>query len=317
MVPVYSIIIPVYNAEKYLDACVKSVLNQTSDSAFEIILVNDGSRDGSAAICDRYAAQDARIQVIHQENQGVSVARNVGINVAQGEYLLFLDSDDLWNENLLSSMDHFVSRRPDMIEFGCCYFTDCGIQKVNCPTCVAEGEDGEVYFSRHEQQGVMPLVSACMAAFRREFLLENTLRFPVGVAYGEDFTLCMHCLKFAKSIYTVSQPLYQVRVNENSVTHTPTPKKIRDILSVCAGMYRLHPGSLLADYYCMSVWTVEGLGRKDAAQVYDLLEQNRDILKQVRGKRAQLARLLYSVFGWYSGAKVLRFLANARNSIKG
>ena len=317
MIPVYSIVIPVYNAQEYLDACVQSVLNQKSDAPVEIILVNDGSRDGSAAICDRYAAQDPRVQVIHQENQGVSVARNAGIRAAQGEYLLFLDSDDLWDENLLVSIDQLVSRQPDMIDFGCCYFTDSGAGTVNCPTCIADGEDGDTYFFRHEQQGVVPLVSACMAAFRRQFLLDNGLAFPVGVAYGEDFTLCMHCLKYAKSIYTVSQPLYRVRVNENSVTHTPNLKKIRDILSVCAGMYRLHPGSLLADYYAMSVWTIEGLTRKDAQQVYDLLEQNRDILKQVRGTRAKLACGLYSAFGWYGGAKALRFLANARKSIKG
>ncbi|MDD5955224.1 MAG: glycosyltransferase, partial [Firmicutes bacterium] len=79
MTPVYSIVIPVYNAEKYLESCVQSVLNQSTESAFEVILVNDGSRDGSGAICDRLAQQDKRFHVIHQVNQGVSAARNAGI----------------------------------------------------------------------------------------------------------------------------------------------------------------------------------------------------------------------------------------------
>ena len=313
---VYSVIVPVYNAEKYLDECVQSVLCQTSASAFEIILVNDGSKDGSAAICDRYAAQYAHIHVIHQENQGVSVARNAGIAAAKGQYVLFLDSDDLWDENLLASVDFHLSKQPDMIEFGCCYFDHSGAKKATLSSCVANGETGEAYLQNHEKMGIMPVVSVCMVAFRREWLLAHQLRFPLGVSYGEDFTFCMHSLKCARSVYAINKVLYRIRINEESVTHTPNVKRIRDVLSVCADMYRLFPGRLLADYYCMSIWAIEGLKREDAPQVYDILQENRDILKQVFGKRARLARSLYTLFGWYNGAKLLRTMVNIRNSIR-
>lgn len=316
MTPVYSIIIPVYNAEKYLEQCIESVLNQRCASTLEVILVNDGSRDGSGAICDRYAAHSACIQVIHQQNQGVSAARNAGLNAAQGEYVLFLDSDDLWEPNLLTSVDEYLPQRPDMVIFGHGIFTDRVIKRVIVPTCTAAGESGESYFGKLEKTGGLPIVSACMIAFRREFLLEHGLRFPVGVSYGEDFRLCMHSLKRAQSVYTIDKALYLYRVNELSATHTPDVKKIRDVLSSCVEIYDLFPGSLLADYYCMSIWTIEGLKREDAVQLYGFLRENRGILKQVSGTQARLARLLYTVFGWHGGAKLLRLIANVRNSIK-
>ena len=88
-----SIIIPVYNAEEYLDRCLESVLEQ-SFTSFEVILVDDGSTDSSPLICDRYSATDPRFRTVHKENGGVSSARNAGMDLAKGEYLMFLDSDD-------------------------------------------------------------------------------------------------------------------------------------------------------------------------------------------------------------------------------
>ena len=98
-----SIIVPVYNAEDSLDRCICSVLDQTCPS-FELILVDDGSTDGSPEICDRYAAEDSRVVVIHKVNGGVSSARNAGIEVAAGEYLMFLDADDVLAKSPRDSM---------------------------------------------------------------------------------------------------------------------------------------------------------------------------------------------------------------------
>ncbi|MDL2276840.1 glycosyltransferase, partial [Breznakia sp. OttesenSCG-928-G09] len=95
-----SIIMPVYNSEKYLDTSIGSVLKQSYED-FELILVNDGSKDSSGEICDRYALTDKRIKVIHKENQGLSAARNTGIQQAKGEFITFIDNDDEYTENLL------------------------------------------------------------------------------------------------------------------------------------------------------------------------------------------------------------------------
>lgn len=106
--PSVSVIVPVYNAEKTLRACVDSVLAQTT-SDYELILVDDGSRDTSGSICDAYAEQDARIRVIHQKNAGVSAARNAGMDQARGEYLLFVDSDDSIEPEMMDTVRSYAA----------------------------------------------------------------------------------------------------------------------------------------------------------------------------------------------------------------
>ena len=93
MKPQISVIVPVYKVERYLRRCVQSILNQTH-SNLEVILVDDGSPDGSGALCDEFAKQDSRVQVIHKDNGGLSDARNAGLSIARGEYVTFVDSDD-------------------------------------------------------------------------------------------------------------------------------------------------------------------------------------------------------------------------------
>ena len=91
--PIISVIVPVYNTEKYLDECIQSILSQTF-ADFELLLVDDGSTDGSGNICDKYAIQDERIKVFHQENRGVTAARKLGVKYSNGNYICFVDSDD-------------------------------------------------------------------------------------------------------------------------------------------------------------------------------------------------------------------------------
>ena len=98
-----SMIVPVYQVEKYIAQCIESVLNQTF-SDFELILIDDGSKDNSGAICDSYAAKDDRIIVIHTKNNGAATARNIGLERASGEYITFLDGDDYLAENMLSRL---------------------------------------------------------------------------------------------------------------------------------------------------------------------------------------------------------------------
>ena len=110
----YSVVIPVYRVEEYLPACIDSVLAQETESAYEILLIDDGSPDRCGKICDEYATKDSRIRVLHIENQGVSHARNLGIQNAKGDYVLFLDADELWEPDLLQALDRLpaVPRLP-------------------------------------------------------------------------------------------------------------------------------------------------------------------------------------------------------------
>ena len=109
--PKFSIIIPVYNVENYIDGCLKSVMNQTYKD-YEVIVVNDGTKDNSMDIVRKYD-----VNIIEQKNQGLSAARNTGVKNAKGEYLIFLDSDDSWNENLLEELDKSLKNKPDVVRF--------------------------------------------------------------------------------------------------------------------------------------------------------------------------------------------------------
>ena len=312
MTPVYSVVIPVYNAEKYLEHAVGSVLAQECESSYEIILVNDGSQDGSAAICDSLAKQRSNVQVIHQVNQGVSAARNAGIAAARGEYVLFLDGDDCWEPQLLRTLDGYLAQKPDMIEFGYSRFDSKEEYPPVLPAAEVSGVTGIAYFDAHKQKNCLPIASSCTVACKRVFLQQNELSFPLGMSYGEDLTFHMHCLKAATSVFSVRQSLYRYRMNESSVTYHLTVKKMRDILISCANMYRLFPGALHANYYCMKILNLERLSKTDALQVYDLLEENRDILNAVAGKKMCLIRTLYNIFGWYRTSRMIRFLLDAK-----
>ena len=114
--PIVSVIIPVYNVESYIHRCVDSVLNQ-SFTDLEIILVDDGSPDNCPAICDEYAVKDCRVQVIHQENNGLSAARNAGLDRASGKYIYFVDSDDYIDKTLLATIVPYMRKGYDLVAF--------------------------------------------------------------------------------------------------------------------------------------------------------------------------------------------------------
>lgn len=181
----FSVIIPVYNVEKYLHQCVDSVLEQTYEN-YEVILVDDGSPDNCPAICDEYQKKDGRVKVIHKENGGLSEARNFGINLSEGTYLLFLDSDDYWDDcralEKLYCILKTATVKTDIVIFqakllypGGSLRPDEGVfsEKFN----FMEPEESLRYLS---ENGLL-IGSACSKVVRREFLLDNKLFFKVGV----------------------------------------------------------------------------------------------------------------------------------------
>lgn len=311
----YSVIIPIYNAEKYLESCVQSVLLQKTESEYEIILVNDGSRDSSPELCERLARQDGRIRVIHQVNQGVSAARNAGIVAAQGEYILFLDSDDCWDADLLTRLDMYIDRSPDLVEFGYLTFGEETEGDRILPEPVS-GDSGKASLDACIRKGVMPMGSACVAAFRRAFLNENGLRFATGVRYGEDLEFKVHCLLHVETMYSIQTALYRYRMHQESAVHTLSLEKIRDVLSVCVRLYRLYPNPVFANYYCINILKLADLTRKDAAQLKDFLKENSDILQHVAGKKSLIACALYKIFGWRLASKLILTGVELRQHLK-
>lgn len=209
MPPKISIIIPVYKVEKYIRRCLDSVLGQTIKE-IEIILIDDGSPDKCGTICDEYASRDPRVVVIHKENAGVSAARNSGLEVARGEYIGFVDSDDYVAPNMFELM--YRQAELSDAEFAMCEFveTDGDDSKLNHEVKV---EDGEIIlldkkkafeviadFSRNVQ------VTVWNKLYKRE-IAEN-LRFDTTKRMAEDMEFLMHALTRSKKVVYFPVGLY-------------------------------------------------------------------------------------------------------------
>lgn len=185
--PTLSIIVPVYKVEPYLHRCVDSILAQTFTD-FELILVDDGSPDNCGAICDEYAAKDSRIIVIHKENGGLSDARNAGLDIAKGEYIGFVDSDDYISPQMYHRMIHLItSHQTDMVVTGYINVMANGTQTTLCPPIAEERilyrEDFLNDFFPHNCWILFPCV--WNKIYRRT--LFHNLRFPVGKIYEDRF----------------------------------------------------------------------------------------------------------------------------------
>lgn len=209
-----SVIIPVYKVEAYLTACVESVLAQTY-SNFEIILVDDGSPDNCPAMCDEFAARDSRIRVIHKENGGLSSARNAGIDAARGDYLAFLDSDDLWSPVFLERLYRAI--RETDADFSVCQFQ----RFREKGEIVSITEEKTLYFSQTEAFECLfnhrneNMVVAPNKLYSRK--LFETLRYPLGILH-EDEAVIHEIIGSATGIAWVDEAHYFYREAPNSIT---------------------------------------------------------------------------------------------------
>lgn len=215
---IFSIIVPVYNAEKYLGKCIQSVLEQTFPY-FELILVNDGSNDHSAAICEQYAAENSRAKVFHQENQGQTSARKKGVYNSIGEYVLFLDSDDWMEQDTLEKcFDVLHPYEPDLVVFG---------NKRITEKCISEESVHFVpgfYTSDRMQQHIYPCLlmneegnffprALWGKAFKRHLLWEHLNLVPEIIRNGEDMCCIISLVLDCSSIYVLDENLYCYRAD--------------------------------------------------------------------------------------------------------
>ncbi len=235
-----SVIIPVYQAEKYLSDCVRSVREQSYE-ALEIILVDDGSWDASPRMCDEYGAADARVKVIHKENGGLSSARNAGVAAATGDYVLFLDADDFWDDrDAVSRLARRIQKTgAQVLHFSYIkFFEDTGerqpyfLNVESMPqTLQSRREQWEHLFGRG-----LCIASACNKLVRRSLLTQD-LEFRPGV-YSEDIEWCLRLFCKAESMDFVCENFYCYRQRRDSISHTIDDKKCRDL---CGNILRCFP----------------------------------------------------------------------------
>lgn len=231
----FSIIVPVYNVEPYLEKCVESLVNQEKmEEQPEILLIDDGSRDQSGALCDRLAEQFSQIQVFHKENGGLSSARNMGIEKASGEYVLFVDSDDYIEKNTCSILEKAIR------EYGPSdvLFFDGTEENGDLRTPMKRVQekrvictsDGKQYLLNHYKTRNLN-VEACLSVYKRSFLAKNKLKFTEGILH-EDVEFTPRALLACGKVLELPDCLYHYMVRENSIsTHKNREKNIKDLFA--------------------------------------------------------------------------------------
>lgn len=229
----FSVLIPVYNTEKYLEDCVDSVLNQTYQN-FEIILIDDGSIDASGRICDKYSAKDARIKVIHQQNQGPLLARITAFLESGGEYVIYMDSDDCWSKELLMNVNRIINKyKGDVVSFDFQLMEEDAWREQN-ETNFGTG-DIKIYEC---DQLITELLSTetenslCKRAVRRKVVDIKGLEKLKGfgkILLGEDMLQAFVMIKDCEKIVHLDQPLYYYRRSSGSITNSRNPALAVDI----------------------------------------------------------------------------------------
>ena len=232
-----SFVVSVFNMEKYLSACLESIIEQNVNDA-EIILVDDGSTDSSAALCDQYAQKYEFIKAIHKENGGISSARNVGLMAANGEYVCFVDSDDYFKcdfakrflkicrEEKLDIIRGWYGIYDEEVKG----YTDHFYPNISFSNQTVSGADFLIKSVLEHANEVVPW----LGFFRRDYLLNHGLSFPEGIAYEEDqlfFLEALICDKDCRA-YQSDIEFYAYRKRAGSATKSPKLKQIKDILFV-------------------------------------------------------------------------------------
>lgn len=213
-----SVIVPVYNVERFLPDCMESLLKQNYDN-LEIILIDDGSPDKCGDICDQYAKEHNNVFVIHQKNQGVSAARNHGLEKATGEYISFVDPDDVVAQNVYSIM--IPAMEKENVEIG--RFKNQSFFSIDDILNEKNENEGKKYkvYSGYDRvnQVIVKSRSACLGIFQSS--LVRSLKFPEQYAIGEDVVFLCNALLKAKKVLMMDKIFYWRRINMSSATRSP------------------------------------------------------------------------------------------------
>lgn len=288
---ILSIIIPAYNTETYIDECIQSCVKQNLDSEkYEIIIINDGSTDRTLEIAERWAEKHRNIKVLSQENQGQSVARNAGLNVASGKYIMFVDSDDyLTADSIGALVERCQADNLDLLRFCAANITENNYNRRFAYNDIGV-EAGKNMLKRNFQVGPP------FSIYRKEFLDKHSLRFHPGV-YHEDNEFTPKVYWYAEKAASINDIIYFVRLAPGSTTRTPNPKRGYDLLKVISLLeefaqqnvsveYRPYIYKQIADCINWCIRLTNTLKKDDAEKLLDHIYENRQIFDyMVRSNR--------------------------------
>lgn len=315
--PFVTIIVPVYQAEKYIVECVESILNQTFAN-WELLLIDDGSKDTSGYICDQYANSDSRIRVFHQPNAGVSAARNKGLQEAQGEYILFVDADDWIEKDTLLRTIKAAKRYQQMIvQFGVSSFRNMD----------------EVVFSGQSDYSIQLFDSLkeynCFQYGVWGYLIHSSLcknvTFTKGVRYAEDVEFITKCISQAGSIAVMNLSPYHLRLHSDSaMASLKSYEQVADHIQVIANLFSFRKefandvrlfidtriGKLVQSYFSFFLnneLTAESLVQVNAdyRKIYPFLSSRSLKDRMLFGLARWDVRYYITILKWFTGASSL------------
>lgn len=203
-----SVIVPIYNVEKQLKRCINSIINQTYKN-IQILLIDDGSKDSSGKICDDFSKYDTRIIVLHQDNTGVSATRNKGIELAEGRYICFIDSDDYIEKNYIEELHQLM--KDEKIDLGICDLNYKYTNKEDCWSTVGKktinlkNVSEEIFLELNEKY---LLYGPYNKIFKSSIIKKQKIRFIKEMSYGEDLIFNLSYLQYVKMIKTTNQTRY-------------------------------------------------------------------------------------------------------------
>lgn len=297
----FSVIVPIYNVEEYLPACIESVINQTF-SDFELILVDDGSPDNCPEICEKFAKSDSRIKVVHKENGGLASARRAGIQVATGDYVFNLDSDDLIELDTLEEAYKIINKtNAQIVSFSYRWVKNGDTVKIT--------NDGleEGYYDKNKiEKYIYPklIMDKYMdhtsyylsgKAINREFLTPIQLSVSEKISLGEDFCCVFPCYLNAESVYISKKEVYLYNVRENSLSKEFNTKQINLIENVINEIRAKNNGKLIdfeeqiSRYSCFMCFAILALAAEGGyfKSVKDIKQK---ILNSLHGEKIQSAK---------------------------
>ena len=307
----FSIILPVYNVEKYLQECVESILKQTYKD-YEIILVDDGSTDKSPEICDRLSEQNPCVKTVHKKNGGLSDARNAGTKIARGEYIIYIDSDDfVIAKDFLEKIADKTKNSPDLIFYKYSKYYDTQKRLADCPFSLKSAADKASYADK-----IYSLVKAdafygmaWIKAIKRAVIADNDICFEVGLL-GEDMEWNYHIVFNSRSIDFVDETFIAYRQREGSITATHKIKNLTDFIYIlekwtekiereCTDevLKKALLGSL-AKYYSNLFVCYARLGDSRKKEYKDRIKRLDRLFDFAMSKRPQTTAKIYKAFGF-------------------
>lgn len=313
-----SIIVPIYNVEKYLVECIQSVLEQEYKD-YELILVDDGSPDNCGHICDSFAQKDSRIKVIHKQNGGLSDARNNGLNIARGEYILFLDSDDYMKSDSLDDAMRLLNNKDMLICPIIKTYPDGELVVNELPIRgITESLDRDSLYNRMASSRTF-LWKSGNNIYRRRIIEENAIMFEVDLIGAEDCDFFMRFVRVSNNYILYNKAIIHYRLDrEGSITNIMSYSAILGELKVFQANHYIYQDKesyheelkrYFANKYANSISLLNRISvGEELEHIIQYLDGNSSVLRDTQGMKYIIARWLWRIFGYYRGTRILRFI---------